>query len=56
MPSINQSSPKELARFYLQERQKSKEPPPSRDRVCELMGWTMLEDELAAAISVTIRT
>lgn len=56
MPSINQPSQKELTRAYLRERQESRLPPPSPERIKEMMGWKMLEDELAAAINVTIRS
>lgn len=52
MPSTLQSPSKEQVRMYMQERQKSPAPPPSRERVREMLGFGMLEDERKPAKEV----
>lgn len=45
MSSIIEPSQKQKVRDFLLERQKTPAPPPSRERVRELMGWPLIEAE-----------
>lgn len=50
MPAIVIPS-KEQIRVYMQQRREAKEPPETPERIRELLGWRMLEDELAAKVN-----